>query len=426
MLMQVFITLLAWWSLTGGAWASESCCAKAATLMKNDVDLVPDLSASKPDSWDDEEDGPWERPLIPRPKRPFTEMFRKELADNVADACPWLLLGLLAAAAVHALPLWGQHRLSQSLAEEDLLGVSKAVALGLASPLCSCGTAPLMLALADAGAAPRACVAFQVAAQAAGVDSLLFTVGLLGPKCAAARMAAAAFVATVVGMAAPRRAACAPSHISKSNCHGNCGEGAGTANSPGMLRRCIDGIVEALTRGFEDVAPPVLLGLAAVSALAAAAPGGGLGPAVALGGVPARAAVLALSLPLQFCEHAAVPLASALGKGGASGGLAFAVLSTMPATSAGALAVLQRVIGLAGVARVAIAVWASGLMLSFAADAAGLQLQDQPGHNENPLPEWFVMGSQYVLGLSAVLALMRVLGARMRGLPAVAPCCKDD
>ena len=38
---------------------------------------------------------------------------------------------------------------------------------------------------------------------------------------------------------------------------------------------------------------------------------GGLALAVALGGVKGRAAVLLLALPLQFCEHAAVPLAAA-------------------------------------------------------------------------------------------------------------------
>jgi len=36
--------------------------------LDDEPDFVPDPEASKPDDWDEEEDGEWEAPTIPNPK----------------------------------------------------------------------------------------------------------------------------------------------------------------------------------------------------------------------------------------------------------------------------------------------------------------------------------------------------------------------
>merc|ERR1712146_766157 len=121
-----------------------------------------------------------------------------------------------------------------------------------------------------------------------------------------------------------------------------------------------EGLKEAVTTSSDEVVPSVAFGFVMTSALTAFLPPGGLAGAAALGGFQGRAAVLLLALPLQFCEHAAVPLAAALRKAGASGGLAFSVLATMPSMNLTSYGVVASVAGAAGAVCVAIAVWVSG------------------------------------------------------------------
>ncbi|OLP89032.1 hypothetical protein AK812_SmicGene29552 [Symbiodinium microadriaticum] len=156
----------------------ESCCAKAAAAMGGEVELMPDPWASKPDSWDEAEE------------------------SSLLDACPWLLLGLLITGALSAAaPPEGAAM--GYLGGSGFSAIVKGSAFGLLSPLCSCGALPIALGLVNAGAGTATAVAFMVAAQAAGIDSLMFTIGVLGFRCALARLFAAGLVATAAGFAVP-------------------------------------------------------------------------------------------------------------------------------------------------------------------------------------------------------------------------------
>eukprot|EP00439_Symbiodinium_sp_Y106_P010860 s4125_g1.t1 len=95
----------------------------------------------------------------------------------------------------------------------------------------------------------------------------------------------------------------------------------------------------AFIEGLDEVLLPLLLGFFLTALLAVLLPAGGLAISSALGGLAGR-------------EHASVPLAVALQKAGASGGLAFAVLATVPAISTASAAVLWRVSGFSGAVRV--------------------------------------------------------------------------
>lgn len=391
--------------------AHDSCCVKgAAAVGGKAVEWIPDPAAKQPDSWDVDEDGPWERPLIQKPVPGRTEVFCKELLDSIVDGCPWLLLGLLCTGLLQGL-CPSQEAVRKHLAGNGLPVVAKGAVLGLVSPLCSCGALPLAVGLASAGAAAPAIVSFIVAAQSAGIDSLFFTLGVLGPFAAAARMFAAAVVATATGLAVP-----ASKHIPEHSVKA-------ALDDRSMLARTVEGLREAVTTSFDEVVPSVGFGFMVTSALVALLPPGGLALAAALGGLRGRAAVLLLALPLQFCEHAAVPLAAALQKAGASGGLAFAVLTTLPGMNLSSYGVVASVAGAAGAARVAAALWLTGLVGSFVADWVGIEIL-QIGHGQGMLPEWYEHASRWIMAAIAISAVLRKLRNVLAPAPA-SSCCND-
>lgn len=279
----------------------DSCCAKAANMIgvPTEVEMVPDMNARQPAGWDEEEDGPWERPLIPKPPDPVVTKFLTELWTTLGDVSPWLLLGLLCSAVVKA---GTPTEFVQDILCSGHLPVAKGAFLGLMSPLCSCSALPMALGLVTTGASPGAAVAFIVSAQAAGIDSLLFTVGVLGLHVALARTVAAALLGMAAGLVVPcGRAVPYKAATSESD--------ACTMSHGGGFQAVKKSFQEALTQDFDEVAPSLLLGFGVTSLLTAMLPSGGLAQIALLGGIWGRASAIAVSIPLQFCEHASVPLA---------------------------------------------------------------------------------------------------------------------
>lgn len=72
---------------------------------------------------------------------------------------------------------------------------------GLATPLCSCGALPMALSLSAAGSAPAAVVSFLTAAQSAGLDSVVFTNGMMGWQVALYRLFGSLLIAVASGVA---------------------------------------------------------------------------------------------------------------------------------------------------------------------------------------------------------------------------------
>lgn len=359
-----------------------------------------DYDAKQPEDWDTDDDGPWERPM--RRKDPPTTfaIFLQELRGNVLSSCPWLLLGLLTTGILQAFKP-SQGTIDRHLTGHNVLGVTaKGAVMGLLSPLCSCGCLPVACGLAAAGAMPSAIVAFVVAAQSAGVDSVLFTLGVLGPRVAAARMVTATLLAMVAGAAAPRQV-----DRREASKHRDSHVPVG--------RRLSAGLCEAVTTLFDELAPALLFGFSATAAVVALLPSGGLARVALLGGLPGRCLLFLLALPLQFCEHAAVPLSAALQRAGASGGLGFAVLATLPSVNTASLGIIASFAGPFGAARVAAAVWLSGVLGSYAAEQLGADVE-MNGHVDQLVPEWFAASSPYMVGAIAVGAVVRNLPSYLK------------
>ena len=109
----------------------------------------------------------------------------EQLAAKAADACPWLLVGLLSSVALQSanLPV---ERLRYWLSGSKggaapshwvfALRCSLASLLGLATPLCSCGAFPVALSLAAQGVSPAAVVA---ATLVGSINSFVIIMGIL-------------------------------------------------------------------------------------------------------------------------------------------------------------------------------------------------------------------------------------------------------
>ena len=368
----------------------ESCCAKKLRLRK--LEFIPDVNATppdedhdgrprmipdpydvKPDGWDDDEDGPWEPNLTENPeyrwKPPLVQnpgydppSYLEELRSEILKALPWIIVGIVATAALEAMQL-PVHKLATLLQRSGPLG---GAALGLATPLCSCGALPVAASFAARGVPIATVVAFLVASQSAGLDSAAITWGLLGPKATLFRLAGALILAAVAGFTV--------GNLGSSDAQDSTQAVQPAGKAIGMRRkhRKKEALLEleppprqslcgetcgllttfctAAVTGASEVFPSVLLGLAmstaAVHSMPALVDGRATYEGIALmdesmysgatewsRSLFVRCAVLAASVPLQLCEHSTVTVAAGLQKAGAGPGLAFAFLLAAPAVN---------------------------------------------------------------------------------------------
>ena len=116
--------------LAAGADAGDSCCKKRLQRLIPDAAAVPpdvhdgqprlivdpDPANVRPESWDDEDDGPWEPEMVPNPAfawRPpmvpnpeYTPpTLATELEEEARKAAPWVVLGVGLSALLEAAQL---------------------------------------------------------------------------------------------------------------------------------------------------------------------------------------------------------------------------------------------------------------------------------------------------------------------------------
>jgi uncharacterized protein len=301
-----------------------------------------------------------------------------DVAEGLAEVCPWLLLGIAATLVLKAVSsaLLPNNTLHKHLILGDTDGVwalvsvcSKATLLGLVCPLCSCGAVPLAVGLAQAGASPAAVLAFLLAAQSSGLDSAVITMGLFGPEVALQRLLGASLIALSAGLAVGKGG----SGLGKTGESGGDVDRAGEKISRPSLRAVAIMCAELMPGLFvgvmlTSVAEPL------VAALRSALPSSGTGTVArqVAGTVSLRIFAVLGALPLQACEHSVAAFARALEKAGASPGTAFAFLLVAPATNIATVALLLRHSGSKGraaVCRATVAIICVAVALSFAVDS---------------------------------------------------------
>lgn len=449
---RILLVLLAILSLVS---SHESCCkhklaaSQEAEFIVDPTDttppiefegvrrLIPDPNAVKPDDWDDEDDGPWEPGLIDNPDYNWQPRrmknsnsvpqgsFWKKLQGEVNEAMPWVTLGVLLVAALSVIPL-PLDTLRRELTGGGPLSLLKAGLIGLATPLCSCGSLPIAASLVANGVPLSSAVAFLTASQSAGLDSAFITYGLLGPTAAVCRLVGALLLAIAAGAAVPSK----PKQKSRKKAS-TVTEAAKTPFKPSdsnIMMRPLFVLVETAT----DIIPLVLLGLAASTLMVHYIPQltrpfdaiqKGVRP------VSIRLGILFSSLPLQLCEHTTAALAAGIRKAGGSPGLSFAFLLSAPATNVPSLLLLMQH-NTKAAARVSMALVLTACVLSYAMDGAGMDMlvEKEVGGAMASLPGWFVVTSPWLAGSLVISGFISrgVAATRPKGDCACPVSCGPD
>ena len=426
--------------------AGAACCMKAGAMMI-------DPTATAPDFWSEEDDGVWEPPMVRVLSVRGWPRLRWELEALALDSAPWLLIGLLFGALLERATRSRSKSIASFLeakAERSDFALSLRGALvGILVPVCSCGALPLAAAMVKAGASETATIAMIFVSSGSGLDSVFFTAGVLGWRAAAARISSVALVGVGVTLAssAMRSAVAAvvvvawsssdePAAASGDACCDDvdkhtpaaaaaaccddadgCDDGGGGAHEADESLAA--SVLRSSTEGAASVVPFVALGAVATAARAAfldktwSVDGGSL-----LG----RSAVLAVSLPVQMCEHAIVnTVRGARDLGEIGTGTAFALLVLGPATGIGFFGFIARYRGARAAAAAVAASLAAALGLAAVIDAieaargAAIELTSPTVHGEGgsslggaiDFPKWFSTFSSVTLVLMLAIATAR-------------------
>jgi len=425
---------------------------------------IPDPTTTKPDYWDDDDDGPWEAELILNPDYSWKQrmilnpdyippnklsMYIDKLKDNVEEAIPWVTLGIFLISIFELLPL-PMHFLRSQLSGTGIIHSIKAGMLGLATPLCSCGSLPLALGLIENDIPLSSVVTFLTASQSAGIDSAIITYGLLGPTVAICRLLGALILSIVCGLVlqstttATTKSSASFSKKQQSkqkvieekittNLNNNC-------SSISMI---VVRFIVTLIDTTMNIFPLVLLGIVISTAAIQFLPMIFTTPIQTMKGnnesyffnnndLVLRIIVIASALPLQLCEHTTAALASGISKGGNnSSGLAFAFLLSAPATNLPSLLLLAKKKKGEGSSsiyapiKVAFSLVITSLILSYIVDFLHVDLGvDKAVMGDMAvLPHVFVDSSPYISGFLLICGILRTVKSKLVMEEEESDCC---
>jgi len=412
--------------------------------------FIPDPSAIRPDYWDEEDDGPWEADLIENPEYQWSPRlirnpayrppptYAEKLGDEIQEALPWVTLGVLLVAALSIVPL-PLDVLRSQLSGDGPFAAFKAAFIGLATPLCSCGSLPIASGLIEAGIPLSSVVAFLTASQSAGLDSAIITYGLLGPVAAICRLLGALILAIVAGTVLKsnkKTGTLSKDRDAPSKSNGN--ENGSPTSVIGTLTKFLSELVDTAT----EIMPLVVVGLVISTAGSHFVPmltapfdamkGDDENTSI-IAGFILRIGVLASALPLQLCEHTTAALAAGIEKTGGSSGLAFAFLLSAPATNLPSLMLLTRTSGAYGrftALKVAAALSGTALALSYAIDVAAIDLlvvkeAESDTGAMAALPSQFITASPWIAGTLMLAGIAKRLKQKFASKKETDDCCSS-
>jgi uncharacterized protein len=257
---------------------------------------------------------------------------------EILRLAPYILVGV---ALGEAIKLGSWTKLAyRHLSAPSLLAVLAASVLGMASPLCTYGTVPVVLRLHRAGIPIAPLATFLAASSMMNPQLFLMTAGGLGPGMALARCASILAFSLFLGALLYRLP---PSWIAKDSASSSAEEGESILQgerkrfgAAAFARACLDSLAY--------LGPYVLVGVLLGSALEVLVPKGALAALLGGGGLlPLLASSLA-GIPLYACGGGAIPVVSGLLAQGMSRGSALAFLFVGPATRPAPLAALATVL----------------------------------------------------------------------------------
>ena len=258
------------------------------------------------------------------------------------ESSPWLLLGFLLAGLIKQLipTSW----IEQQLARPGLVSVIKGAVLGAPLPLCSCGVIPAALGVRRAGASKGATAAFMVATPETGVDSISFSLAVLGPVYAIARPLAALCSAIAAGCLVMWFGQENSAEAAPASCGSCCGGKTSVAPPPDLKTRLRAALRYAYVDMVADTGKWLVIGLVLAALINSFVPAAYF---LRWGdGVIAMLAMVIIGLPMYICATASTPMAAGFLFAGMSPGAALVFLLTGPATNIATMGVIRAQLGL--------------------------------------------------------------------------------
>lgn len=264
------------------------------------------------------------------------------LWGTFSEMSPYLLFGFLVAGILSE--AMDEKTVRKHLGGKGFRQILKASTIGIPIPLCSCGVIPVAASLKKQGASGGATTAFLISTPQTGLDSIMVTLGLLGPVFAFFK-AAAAFVSGIAGggmmdffrLEPPVR----PQETKKDVLSLGPVRFVPPTKTPGKsrLRKIVEYGFSTLPK---DIGKSLVIGLLAAAAISAAVPEI---PKNLSGGFTGMVLTMLMGIPLYVCATASVPIAAALMAKGFSSGAALVFLMTGPATNAATITTVWSIMG---------------------------------------------------------------------------------
>lgn len=376
-------------------------------------------------------------------------------------SAPWLLVGLLVAAAMK---IWiPMHWLQKQLGGKGIKPVIKGALFGAPLPLCSCGVIPAAIQLHRGGASKGATVAFISATPETGVDSISVSYVLLGPVMAVVRPLAAISSAIVSGLlvgrtsssddndstvnnanagpmaaksccsnkaaistpAEPVKAACCaskstiepiaePAKISccaskdaaatavtheQANCCANTATASIVNNKPHLLQQVKAGLEYSTGKLLSDFYLWLLIGLFFAALVQTLVPMDAL--AQYGSSIWMMLLMVLISVPMYVCATASTPIAAALMLMGISPGAALVFMQAGPATNIATISVVYKELGKRALAAYLFGVIVMSVFFGWLLDVAlnyfDISVQGAMQHQHSVLPGWLELAAALLL-----------------------------
>lgn len=305
-----------------------------------------------------------------------------ETWNTLTVMAPYLLFGFLVAGLLSVFV--STRTVERHLGGKGVFWQSlKAALFGVPLPLCSCGVIPVTASLRTRGANRASSISFLISTPQTGVDSIMVTLGMLGPVFAIIRPATAFLSGlvggAVTGLLVPESAVLSRPEENRGDVIGQCDDGCGEKHSGGRIRHAFRHAFAILPR---DIGKPLLIGIAIAGLISALVPPNALQAYLGRGIHPMLVMML-VGIPVYVCATASVPVAAALIGAGVSPGAALVFLITGPATNAATVTTIWKLMGrrttLIYLATVAVSALTAGLLVDHYVphDTVGILIQHE-------------------------------------------------
>ncbi len=243
-------------------------------------------------------------------------------ATTAWQLLPYLLLGVLASEALRYTPI--SPILERGCRRHPAVAIPAAAVLGMASPLCTYGTVPLVLQLLRAGVPVAPLATFLSASSLMNPQLFLLTWGGLGPRMALARVIAVLAFGLLLGALAHVLPARFTVHVRARAEHSHPAKEIPRFGWKSFARSC--------GKTLKFVGFYLLLGVVLGAIIDVLVPGRWITAVFGGGGWYQLLLAALLGVPLSACGGGVIPLVRGLTDQGMAAGAALAFLIAGPAT----------------------------------------------------------------------------------------------